>query len=461
MKSFDPILNHLFLLAAGFLISAVIWSSSNSGAQEVNPDCFKYSTYYRQVFINGSAEPLELSFENVGPILDVLLSCTDNGLNEEQRTKAIELRGRFFRDAVTPRDKVEVQLLDILAARGPSDDVVSAETLALAAVIEQRLFKGDFGAVKLRRDRSRALRQFASLEENRAAMKAYIHSCKVDDGIPIPENLGTPLLKDNPQAGWTEPREISNNLADPSTNLFILKNVPRNRLWIYKAFSADGSLSGSCIAMHRDASSAKDGQVSTKDFQASFVGTICTNAKQTKACFFDNLTYDEKNEIQELTIEETLKTPYAELIHPNDISNYCTKCHIGENPFLTKPEGTIGKIVATELGYSPEAGDARDLFKLGGTDINSSRGVVWRNGDDFKPKFDGQGACESCHSLAEPLTMKKGNPETQSSLKDYCTHVLEASMIHTMPPNEQAGGADEKDYSLSVSALRALCASNP
>jgi hypothetical protein len=461
MKFFDPILNHLFLLTAGFLISAVIWSSSNSGAQEVNPDCFKYSTYYRQVFINGSAEPLGLSFENVGPILDVLLSCTDNALNAEQRINAIALRGRFIRNAVTPRDKAEVKLLDFLAARDLADQAVSVEILALGALIEQRLFQGNFGTVKSRRDPSRALRQVSSREENRAAMKAYIHSCKVDDGIPIPENLGTPLLKDSPKAGWMGPEEISNDLDDPTTNLFILKNVPKNYLWIYKAFDSDGLLSGSCIAMHRDTSSAKDFASSPTDFQASFVGTICTNAKQTKACFFDNLTYNEKNGIQELTIEETLKTPYAELIQPNDISNYCTKCHIGENPFLTKPAGTIGRKVANELGYSPEAGDAGELFKLGGTDITSSGGVIWRNGDDFKPKFDGQGACESCHSLAEPLTMKKGNPETQSSLKDYCTHVLEASIIHTMPPNENSGGIVEKDYSLSVLALRALCASNP
>jgi len=267
----------------------------------------------------------------------------------------------------------------------------------------------------------------------RENVEEYQDNCRRRN-VPVPPALNTPNA-------WSAPIDLSTEAHE----YFINNHLTDTTLWTYR--DPNG---GFCVAMRRS-----DPNVAGKQPQ---IGTICTDAFQKDACFFDNLIYDEAGKPRRLDDADSLATDYAKLIHPIDVSDKCVACHIGQNPFIGHPQKKLGRVLQGMYDGAPAPPEGLPpMFSF--VDFGGDL-PTWRN----KPPLVRTGpeaACMRCHQL----------PQVSQNSR-FCGSVLEMAAKNTMPPHSGVAGSvgwpDRKgcfppeashlqDYFASLRTLRAMC----
>jgi hypothetical protein len=220
----------------------------------------------------------------------------------------------------------------------------------------------------------------------------YTNDCKGgDEPVTIPPTISSGLWTKVPVSS-TDPWMFST--SDPTA-------------WTF----ADAN--GFCVALERDVGS-----------QAA-IGTICTNRKQTRACFFDSVAYVGQV-ITPLPLKDALDADYASLVHPQDLTSLCNTCHIGDNPFIVNPLAPLGHAVAgLEQAYTDTT-----TVKPWGFEFVDAAPVNWTDPPPLHVSGN-EAACMSCHDFPARDT------------GEYCTIVLSRAGGLFMPPRWAASGGTE------------------
>lgn len=449
----------LFLGVVVFFIAGT--PSRHSSAQQSGDLCNQYAVLYRDIVRVATNEVIAVD-ENTAPeILETLWRCVIPDLADNEAFAA-----RLQTLSAAPSSDVERasragrQFIELQIARPYLASQASRNAHAVATTLQLLLPRGTFDQAVARnnaRDALRASQGCDSLEACAAAMKTYVNKCR--DLMPVPLQMG---VDDAVHGGsWEDPIKIEHIAHEEELNLFLGRNARENNLWLYK------STKGICVAFER--AFETEGE---NDFAKTAIGTICTDWAQDYACFFDNYSYDENVTpgqfgIMPLDHGQTFKTTYENFVHPTDIPNTCTNCHIGQNPFLSKPKSVLGKKLQETFDShagSEIYGVPKKKFEL----VDGAALLAWRSPElididpDSKPS-----ACMKCHNLpklAKVTELLDGNGPDPG----YCS-IMSMSAKDVMPPDQkQKGGwaySDQKLYNPhyydSVKFLEPYCTEVP
>jgi hypothetical protein len=240
----------------------------------------------------------------------------------------------------------------------------------------------------------------------------YIEACRAQ-GVPIPPNWPDPDW-------WYLQGELAFNFLGSyrvEVHTYTDPSMPDH--------------AGICYALPR---TDADGEV-------RFLGIICQNNTNGKACFWDNILRDNSRRL--LAADYPLR-----IGHIGDgytLTETCTSCHRGDNVFNLHP--------GTALDVDRRWTRALTRFS-----------PIARPGFSNPPPISlasppsGQRACNGCHSLP-------------ALSRNYCVSVLTPASRLTMPENwmidgvgRTAGwdpGTVRPDFNAHISALRTACATAP
>jgi hypothetical protein len=241
--------------------------------------------------------------------------------------------------------------------------------------------------------------------------KDYIDACRAQ-GVPIPP--------DWPDPQWYRQGELAFNFLN-SVHVDVHTYTDPSR----------PDYAGICYALPR---TALDGTL-------TFIGMICQNHLNGKACFWDNVQRDNSRRLY--PADYPLRIGY--IGDGYTLSETCTDCHRGDNVFNIHPGTTLD----VDRGWT----SALTRFSPIGRPGYANPPPI-----SLAPPPSGQRACNGCHSL----------PRVSAS---YCSSVLEPAARYTMPEGWMfepvamtAGwtpGPVRADYDAHIAALRTACATAP
>lgn len=441
-------------LAIGTLAFAayLTFPAVHLSAQQETSTCDKYMLQYLDIARTDTGEIVDVTSESAPSIIADLAACVNEELREGNRTEYLSAIGELSALANADRaTKAERQLIELNVASNFVDTYLARKAIAIAKTIQRR-FPVDGFAQAVERNRAKSLlsrfNSPAKHEADKKAMALYLKNCRAL--MPVPE-----MLEGKGQGKWEGPFPISDNKTDSEKSLIFGDTAKHNNLWFYSisgpAKNKSNEQPGVCVVFERFFGDNGDDK-----FGQNPIGTICTDVKQENACFFDNILNTEDGGEPLLTQEQLKVTHYADLIPPNKINNVCTACHIGQNPFISKPKSELGKLLSNKLGAS--------IVGTKYTIVDFQNLLDWHdNPPVFVGKDDNERKCSTCHSLPIPRRPHIKIPGQDEVLNNYCI-VLRRSAKTSMPPfGEKAGWLETNqhdynpDYVHAIKALEKLC----
>lgn len=350
---------------------------------------------YGTIFVAPGNHELDITPDNRAGLIEEVRLCVETVLAPEKL--AVYREASAFLDGQTGagQDQIERDLLRIEIASLLDENATVRQQRAVA----HRLAGGS-KMLALAVQRGAAGTALQSLgwssayatETPRHNPADYVKACEVAN-VPVPRSIKT-------DQGWSKEKVL-----DFETNRYLLRFENQGAsVWTYR--HANG---GYCISLSR--------KILNLPNMAPLIGTICVNAKETHACFFDNLVAGNTagNGKRRLDLAEFISTDFSALLHPMDGDDTCSACHLGANPFLVDPTTELGKTIIGQ--YGPKKGGVKFAF----AGMQGIKGG-WFNFDLIEEQISGTG-CQKCHEF--PMVTKNS---------EYCTSILLAAVNHTMPP---------------------------
>jgi hypothetical protein len=435
-----PVRNALVPLALGLLTLGLLKSCGgqppvqnlDDGAATEDP-C-RYFVAHGDIFELPFGRNVDVTVETVDKIVGSAQLCAESALTEAEKKIYIDQSKIMITESDDPvaraeRSLVRIELAAAIAGSDKLDGHSAIASLALAAVGD-----GDVPAIVQRNGAWNLLKENGWRApdplRHKPNMPTYLDNCRAA-GVPIPGRM----LDDG---GWSKEILLPVGEAD---RYFVARDATKLKLWHYK--EPDG---GRCVTFLRQKT------------DIPFIGTICMNAAENKACFFDNEIYTAggRQRVDEATMQ---KTDFKDLVHPLDFDDVkCHLCHLGDNPLLVHPN------TYTELGRQLWTGSTKQQqFEF--VPFGDSLGG-WHNPNPLPALGNGKDACLSCHDL--PSFKVIGG-------SGYCP-LLEDAANRIMPPKwagvqknlwpDAHGCFDDsvqglEDYFPNMRRLRAMCSGIP
>lgn len=248
------------------------------------------------------------------------------------------------------------------------------------------------------------------------AGQAYRNLC-IASGVPIPPDWGT--------SGWVNQGPLS------QSDVFISANLLAD-VYTYQSTSPPGM----CIALPR----YNTGNT------IQLLGVIClakggtpsttANPLTSKACFFDNV-------INGNTFNPQVGAfvSFDQFGGATEVSDVCSNCHAGENPYVIHPATVLGTLQGLGL---PTFGD--EWYEPIGA-------PGWPQNPGPMPS---PGACATCHVAGgSARQFPHLSTDFNSSLGGYCKTILNKAILQTMPPGALGTAAQH------AAQLQGLCLLGP
>ncbi|MCF6126609.1 hypothetical protein EN904_03030 [Mesorhizobium sp. M7A.F.Ca.CA.001.07.2.1] len=259
---------------------------------------------------------------------------------------------------------------------------------------------------------------------------AYLKACR-DAGVPVPGSFAA-------DKRWVH-RE---DLGSETHRYFFPSDWTDAEVWTYR----DDISGGFCVALVR----RKPG------WPVQYVGTICADKLQKKACLFDNIVY-EGSGTSRITWDDFKTRDFGELVHPKDGEDRCNVCRLGNNPFIVHPKTMLSQTIKSMYAEDVPKSQTFEFVGLG------DEPEPWSNFGPIVPPD--AGGCFRCHGLPQVTTNHK-----------FCSSIIEMAANRTMPPGhwppEPKGGpwfwpdangcfakefAPLADYFPSLVKLKSVC----
>ena len=379
-----PALSLTLVAAAAFTLPVQQGAGQQSAAQA---RCDLVAAYGTVIVVPGGRE-LEVTDDGRPGLLEGVRLCVESLLDPDTLAAYRHADASISPLVQTVQDRADRNLIRVEIAALLSQDVFVGRLRAVA----RRVAGGvEALALAVKRQSAEAVLMSSGLSPadakggQRHDAATYVKACR-KVGIPVPGSLTT-------DAGWSEPVDL-----DMETNRFlILREKTDANVWSYKDVSG-----GYCLTLRR--------QDPDKVGELPLIGTICVNADETHACFFDNIVPDGSSK-RRLSLEEYQSTNLSSLLHPMDGDDDCSTCHIGANPFMVDPRTLLGKTIAEQ--YGPRKGG--EHFAFAGLDMIEGG---WSN----LGLLNGAG-CMQCHGL----------PDIPKDDR-FCATIIQEAANTTMPP---------------------------
>jgi len=379
------------IVLSSILVAATLLAlpaSRGAGQQLPEPAvrCDLVAAYGTVVVVPGGQE-LDVRDDNRAELLDGIRLCVETILDQNTLAAYRQADAAIDHPVETDGDRADRSLIRVEIAALLSKDVSVQRQRAVA-----RRVAGGVAALTLAIERQRAETALISSGWKAAEAKSgprydaagYVNACR-NAGVPVPGSLA--------EDDWSDPVDLDSETG----RYLILQDKTDASVWTYK-----DPAGGYCVTLRRQDPETADA--------APMIGTICSNADETQACFFDNLVADASGE-RRLSLEEYSSTGLSSLLHPMDGDDGCNTCHIGANPFMVDPKTMLGRAIAKV--YGPKQGG--EHFAFAGLDAIaggwSNLGLIEGNG------------CMQCHDLPD---IPKGDR--------FCTAIIQKAANTTMPP---------------------------
>ena len=361
---------------------------------------------YGSIFETPSNNEIKANAETRPELLEKVRKCADGLLEKEHRAKADQLIETLGDQSETTDGRVERSIveIEIMAALSGSEPLLEqrdiarrlVENLAEVTEIVEHQQATEILDVSTRWSPP-------SKQQFRAEVPQYQKMCR-DAGVPVPGSFAD-------DDKWTEAADVSAETPD----FFFLSNLRYAKLFTYR-----GDNKGFCIALVRRDSDTDD--------TIPFVGTICVDKAQNNACFFDNSVYDDSVGTRRLSWKEFQQTDFSQFVHPKDGDDICSRCHVGENPFIVHPKSALGKTVQSM--YDKEEPTLGRFEFLGLT----SKPDPWINFQSIVKDGTNADKCLGCHDL----------PAVTSN-NSFCG-IFKRAATQTMPPEHRSGHVTAEPY---------------
>lgn len=342
---------------------------------------------YGGIFEVPSGVEVEVSDANRAALLERVHACVVAELTADASGRYHEMAERLSGPDRSAAEQAERNLVEIelAAAIAGTDAIVQQRQVARGLVrgwleVDDIIKRQDAGVVLMESGYA------SGGASHRDEVAAYQKTCR-DNGVPVPGSFAT-------DRDWT----FRENLKSETAIYFFRSDWNDSEVWTYK----DAASGGFCVALVRRKA----------DKHEQYVGTICSDISQQKACFFDNVVYDGAV-MKRISWEDFQKRDFSELIHPKD-GDPCNLCHLGNNPFIVHPNTKLGKVVQSMYATAVPDTQKFEFLGLGGDPS------PWTNFDAIS---QASGGCFSCHGI----------PQVTSNSK-FCAGVIEMAANRTMPP---------------------------
>jgi hypothetical protein len=445
---------HAQALAFGtFAFAAYLTFPSIHLSAQQTSTCGKYMLQYLDIASTDTGEIVDVTSYTAPGIIADLTACVNEELKGIKRTEYEAAIGDLTALANADRAmRAERQLIELNVASNFVDTSLARRAIAIAWTVQRRFPADGFDKAVARNGAKSLLSKFnspARQEADKTAMALYLQKCRAL--MPVPEKLGV----NGKQGQWEGPIRIFDNKTDSEKSLIFGDTADHNNLWFYSVVGPSKNQSdekqGVCVVFERFF-----GDNATDKFGQNPIGTICTDMEQKNACFFDNIRNAKDGSEPLLTQEQLKETNYVDLVPPNRIKNTCTACHIGQNPFISKPESDLGKELKKKLGKSI-VGTKYEIVDF------ENLPDWYDNPPVFVGKDENERKCSECHSLPRPRRPHATIPGDEEVLPNYCI-ILARSANTSMPRSGEKAGWKQNnqyeynpDYFHAIKALEKLC----
>lgn len=374
---------------AALLVALAIaaWWFGSGTEKTASADSCGLIAAYGGIFEVPSLVEVNVSDANRAALLKGVHSCVEAKLTADASARYHAMAERLRGPDTSANEQAERNFVEIelAAAIANTDAIVQQRQVARQLVrgwlvVDEIIKRQGAGAVLVESGASAGA-------SHRDEVAAYQKNC-TDAGVPVPGSFAT-------DPAWT----FREHLGSDTAIYFVRSDWNDSEVWTYK----DAASGGFCVALVRRKA----------DRDEQFVGTICTDSSQQKACFFDNVIYDGAS-TKRISWEDFQKRSFSDLVHPKD-GDFCNLCHLGNNPFIVHPGTALGMVVRSMYAAKVPVSQKFEFLGLGDSPS------PWTNFDAIDPQ--GTGGCFSCHGL----------PQVTSGSK-FCAGVIEMAANRTMPP---------------------------
>ncbi|MER9749203.1 hypothetical protein [Mesorhizobium sp. M0140] len=345
---------------------------------------------YGGIFEVPSGVEINVTDQNRGELLERVRGCVESLLVEEASGRYRQTVDTLNGPVVSGADRVERSFVKIeLAAALANTDAAKQQRN-----VARRLVSGWHEAKDIieRQGAGPALKESdwpaVGEAKHRDDVPAYQKACR-DAGVPVPGSF------------VTDPRWTNRGDLDSETHQYFFRSDwPDAEVWTYR----DNVSGGFCVALVR----RKPG------WPVQYVGTICADKLQKKACFFDNIVY-EGSATKRISWDDFKTRDFSELVHPKDGEDRCNVCHLGNNPFIVHPKTLLGQTIKSMYAEDVPKSQTFEFVGLG------NERDPWSNFGLIIPPD--AGGCFKCHGLPQVTTNHK-----------FCSSIIEMAANRTMPP---------------------------
>ncbi len=374
------------------VVGAFIWSASQgTGQQEPTDARCKLAAAYSTIIMVPDGQELQVDDVSRTDLLSDVRACVESLLPPAALTTYRDTDAKLGGPPDTASQRQQRDLVRIEIAALVSPDV----SIRQQRVVARRLAGGDEAATAAVRgqkaDELLKVLGWAPPEvkgQKRDATQ-YVAACQ-SAGVAVPGPLAT-------DKGWSQPKTLDHEVE----RYLILNAWSSVNVWTYRDQGG-----GYCVMLKREKAESTG--------LPPAIGTICVNANESHACFFDNVVPEGQSD-RRLGFEEFQSTAFSSLIYPLDGGDDCSSCHVGSNPFLVDPKSDLGTTVRKM--YS-KIGTVTSFTFAGFDGVSGS----WYNFDSIKEATPGTG-CFECHTLPH---VTKGHR--------FCPTIAWKAANTTMPP---------------------------